>query len=48
MGAGRAPWAVALLVSLMRLDSFMIEGRDPPGKNRRVCFWVCFLELAWG
>jgi major histocompatibility complex class II len=36
MGAGRAPWVVALLVNLMRLDSFMIEGRDSPGKKRGV------------
>lgn len=30
MGAGRAPWVVALLVNLMRPDSFMVEGRDSP------------------
>nr|XP_021485117.1 HLA class II histocompatibility antigen, DO beta chain isoform X2 [Meriones unguiculatus] len=30
MGAGRAPWVVALLVSLVRPDSFMAEGRDTP------------------
>ncbi|XP_055447929.1 HLA class II histocompatibility antigen, DO beta chain-like [Psammomys obesus] len=30
MGAGRAPWVVALLVSLLRPDSFMAEGRDTP------------------
>ncbi|ERE88233.1 antigen peptide transporter 2 [Cricetulus griseus] len=30
MGAGRAPWVVALLVNLMRPDSFMSEGRGPP------------------
>ncbi|KAL1771718.1 HLA class II histocompatibility antigen, DO beta chain isoform X1 [Sigmodon hispidus] len=30
MGAGRTPWVVALLVNLMRPDSFMSEGRDAP------------------
>ncbi|XP_057607391.1 HLA class II histocompatibility antigen, DO beta chain isoform X2 [Chionomys nivalis] len=30
MGAGRAFWVVALLVSIMRLASFMSEGRDSP------------------
>ncbi|CAO2608978.1 HLA class II histocompatibility antigen, DO beta chain [Lemmus lemmus] len=30
MGAGRALWVVALLMSIMRLASFMSEGRDSP------------------
>lgn len=47
MGAGRALWVVALLVSTMRPASFMSEGRDSPGK-KEICFWVCLLELVWG
>lgn len=42
MGSSWVPWVVALLVMVIRLDSSMTQGRDPPGKNTVLFFrYIC-------
>ena len=38
MGSIWVPWVVALLVTVIRLDSSMTQGRDSPGKDTVISF----------